>query len=94
MNKKSECLLVTELIPLYLENQTGKHSNEYIEAHIKTCEECRMNMQYMSSSYETCRKYEKINNQKLLFERIKKRILAGYIIIMVIVWIFIFVCFM
>ena len=92
MSRKKECLLVTELLPLYLENQTGKYSNEYIEMHIKTCKECRMNMQYMSDSYGIHKKIEKTYNHKLIFKKAKKRILVGYCVIMVIVWIFIFIC--
>lgn len=93
MNKKKECLLVTELLPLYLENQTGKDSNEYIEEHIKNCEECRRQMQYMTSSYGECGEHKKIENKKLLLKKIKKRIITGYVIILIIVWIFIIVCF-
>ncbi len=94
MNKKKECLLVTELLPLYLEKQTGKDSNTYIEEHIKNCNECRRQMQYMAVSYGECAKHKEIKNQKLLLKKIKKRIIAGYVIILIIVWIFIFLCFM
>lgn len=94
MNKKKECLLVTELLPLYLENQTGKDSNEYIEEHIKNCDECRRQMHYMTSSYGECAEHKEIENKKLLFKKIKKRIIEGYVIILIIVWIFIIVCFM
>ena len=94
MNPKKECLLVTELLPLYLEKQTGKHINEYIEAHIKNCNECQKLLKYMSESYGEAAEHRKPENQKLLFKKIKKRIFVVYLMILIIVWIFIFVCFM
>ena len=94
MNKKKECLLVTELLPLYLEKQTGKDSNTYIEDHIKNCDECRRQMEYMTSAYGECTEHKEIKNHKLLFKKIKKRMIVGYVMLLVIVWIFIFVCFM
>ena len=94
MNKKKECLIVTELLPLYLEKQTGKHSNKYIEEHIKNCDECRVEMKYMTESYGKFTVHKEMKEQKLFLKKIKQRIIIGYAIILVIIWIFIFVCFM
>lgn len=94
MNHEKECLLVTELIPLYLEGQTGKQSNRFIEEHIKNCDECRTKMNYMTESYEEYAGNKEIKHQKSFLKKMKKRIIAGYVMILVIIWIFIFVCFM
>ena len=58
MNNKKVCLIVSELLPLYIEKQTGQHSNEYIEAHIKNCDECNLKMKYMSEVFDECIKHE------------------------------------
>ena len=94
MNKKKECLLVTELMPLYLENQTGKHSNKYIEKHIKNCNECKREMKYMTEFYGKCKVHKEMLDKNLLFKKVKKRIIMGYVITLIIIWIFIIVCFM
>ena len=42
MNKKyTECDIVRELLPLYIEQKTGEESNELIARHLPECEECR-----------------------------------------------------
>lgn len=41
MNKCcTECDVVLDLLPLYLENMTSKESNEFVEKHIKNCVDC------------------------------------------------------
>ena len=94
MNKKQDCLLVMELLPLYLEKETGKHSNEFIEEHIKNCDECKKQLKYMTESYGESTERKKVKHSKSYLKKIKKRIMIGYIILLSIVWIFIFVCFM
>ncbi len=38
---KNECEIVRDLLPLYAEGLTSASSNELIEEHIRTCNECR-----------------------------------------------------
>lgn len=38
---KNECEIVKDLLPLYAEGLTSASSNELIEEHIRTCNECR-----------------------------------------------------
>ena len=40
MNKK-DCKIVQDLLPNYIDNLTTKESNEFIENHIKECEDCK-----------------------------------------------------
>ena len=35
-----ECKIVQDLLPSYIEKLTSKDTNEYIEGHLKTCENC------------------------------------------------------
>ena len=52
IDKNQECDIVFDLLPLYMEQRTGKESNEFIRAHVEQCEECRKNMEFMGASYE------------------------------------------
>ncbi len=37
---KNDCKIVQDLLPNYIEKVTSKETNEYIEKHMKNCEEC------------------------------------------------------
>ncbi len=41
MNEKKECKIVQDLLPNFIEKVTTKETNDYIENHLKTCEECQ-----------------------------------------------------
>lgn len=56
MNKK-DCKIVQDLLPNYIDNLTTKESNEFIENHIKECEEC-------NKVLENMKKDLKINDNK------------------------------
>ena len=36
-----ECELVNDLLPSYIEKKTSAETNQFIEEHFKSCEECR-----------------------------------------------------
>lgn len=47
-----KCDIVKDLLPLYIEGLTSKDSNEEIEQHLESCEECRTFYQEMSGEIE------------------------------------------
>lgn len=49
MKKYTECDIVRELLPLYIEQKTGKESNELIDSHLSGCAECREIYRWMSA---------------------------------------------
>lgn len=63
INKNQECDIVSDLLPLYMEQRTGKESNEFIKAHVAQCEECGKNLQFMEASYEELLQLENNSNQ-------------------------------
>ena len=63
INKNQECDIVSDLLPLYMEQKTGKESNEFIRRHVEQCEECRKNLQFMEASYEELLEKENNSNQ-------------------------------
>ena len=52
INKKQECDLISDLLPLYLENKTSRETGDFIREHLAECPECRKNLEFMNSSYE------------------------------------------
>lgn len=54
MNRKvSDCDIVLELLPLYIERKTGQESNEFVEKHLAECAECREVFELMSADWLT-----------------------------------------
>ena len=51
MKKYTECDIVRELLPLYIEQKTGEESNAYVAGHLPKCEECRAIHQWMSADW-------------------------------------------
>lgn len=51
-NEKRDCKIVRDLLPNYIEKLTHKVTNEFIEEHIASCEECRIALQDMSGEVE------------------------------------------
>ncbi len=43
MERKSDCKLVEDLLPNYIEEMTLKETNKFIEQHLKKCQECKIN---------------------------------------------------
>lgn len=93
MNREMECILVTELLPLYLEEQTGKESRKQIEDHIKICEKCKKELSYMKRSYGEASGYGKKKNIKQVWEKMRNKVLFGYGLLLLLTWIYIVICF-
>lgn len=52
MNRKvSDCDIVLELLPLYIEQKTGQESNLFVAAHLAECEQCREAYEWMSADW-------------------------------------------
>ncbi len=41
MSNSSNCNIVRDLLPLYLDGETSKETAEMVESHIAECDECR-----------------------------------------------------
>ncbi len=52
MKEKKECKIVQDILPNYLENLTSNETNEFVEEHIKTCEECTRVLDSMKKDIE------------------------------------------
>ncbi len=87
MNKK-DCKIVQDLLPNYIDNLTTKESNEFIENHIKECEDCKKVFENMKEDL----KIDDKKNEKKIVDFIKKynkkmRILKLILLVIVIFYI-------
>ncbi len=67
-----DCKIVQDLLPNYLENLTDKVTNEYIEAHVATCAECKQALKDMNGEI----KLEQIHQEHEIkyLEGIRRRV--------------------
>ena len=49
----NECNIVKDLLPLYAEHMTSEDSNRMIEEHLKTCSECRQELERIQNEDNT-----------------------------------------
>ena len=52
------CKIIQDLFPNYIEKLTSEETNEYIENHIKECEECKEKLKTMQKEIEIGEKQE------------------------------------
>lgn len=86
---KKECNIIQDLLPNYLERLTKDETNNFIEEHIKNCNECKNIYEVMKDEGKTDKKesYQPINYMK----KIKKHLSLLRTIILVIVIAFILI---
>lgn len=78
--KKNECKIVQDLLPNYIDKLTNKCTNEFVENHLKKCEECKKTYDKMSKDIAVDINSEEKKEVKFL-KKIHKRILIMGIII-------------
>lgn len=84
---KKECKIVQDLLPNYLEKVTNTETNEFIEEHIKNCEECKK--AYSSMQYDL--NVEKIDTKEEVnyMKKFKKqlRILRNTLLVIIAIFV-------
>ena len=103
INKKKECDIISDLLPLYLEEKTSAESGEFIKEHVEHCQECRRNLKRMSASYEEIfdksgktgiTKDGKRFSKNKIFGRVKGKIFVyGYLFFLFCWWIYLISCY-
>ena len=51
-NKKNECNIIQDIIPLYIDGIASEDSAAYIEEHVKSCEKCKQMLDGMRNPSE------------------------------------------
>ncbi len=90
MKEKRDCKIVQDLLPNYIENLTSKETNNFIEEHLKECDECQKILENMKKDLQTDSvkrdnrevKYIKKYNSKL---KILRNILLFIIVLFIII---------
>ncbi len=93
INRNQECDIVSDLLPLYIEQGIGQESSDFIREHLTGCEECRKNLEYMEISYEDLFRQNKVKPRKRAprgFGKAKGIIfVGGYLFCLLCVWLYI-----
>ena len=73
---KTECSIVRDLLPLYVENMTSPETSQYVKAHLTDCPECQAELTLLSGEEkfvaEKKNNDEKVNDAKP-FKKIMKK---------------------
>lgn len=54
MNKKYECGIILDLLPLYIEGMVSSETEEVINQHLLECEACKKAYEEMSQDIDIC----------------------------------------
>lgn len=88
--KNKDCNLVKDLLPNYIDKVTSSETNNFIEEHLKNCDECRKSFENMSEEMKI--DYKSKNDKKInIFRKVNNKIILLKAIIFVIIFIFILV---
>lgn len=91
IDKKEECDIMTDLLPLYVENLTQEDTEQWIKEHLSGCEQCRKNYELMQASFtEMIKEEKKVKKKKTkLFKKVKLRLfLYGYVLVLAVIWLY------
>lgn len=85
-NNKRDCKIVRDLLPNYIEKLTDEVTNEFIEEHIASCEECRRALHDMNGEVEIEEfdQDEEINYLKKINTKVKMTIAVVSLIVIII----------
>lgn len=88
MKNKKECNIIQDVLPNYIDGLTSLETNEFIEEHIKECEDCTQILENMKKEI----KFDDSKKQKKVINFIKKynqkmRILKFILLIIVVTFI-------
>lgn len=83
---KRECKIVQDLLPNYVENLTDEVTNEYIQEHIKTCDECRKALENVNTDIqvEELNQDREIKYLKKVRNKIRRTIMLALLIIIIV----------
>lgn len=85
------CKIVEDLLPNYIDNLTSKETNEFIEAHLESCENCKKKLESMKSEIKL--DAPKRDGREVKFaKKINKRLkILRFIVIVIIIAIITFI---
>lgn len=85
MNRK-ECEIIKDLLPNYIDKLTSRETNEFIEEHIKTCENCKKIYNTMKAEFYYTQEKEEIESINF-FKKHKKKlnILRTLVVILLVI---------
>lgn len=82
----NHCKIVQDLLPTYVVSLTSEETNQYIEEHIKGCDECKRKLYNMQEELkiEKIDKNDEIKGLKKVKRRLRFQILSSILLVIVI----------
>lgn len=86
MNKDTECKIVNDLLPMYIDNLTSEDTNKFIEEHLKSCKECKevFNNMNVGIDMEEIEEQTNINELKKYKRNQKIKLIAVVLVVVLI----------
>lgn len=72
LSGNTDCSVVKDLLPLFLDNLTGRESEELIQTHLGSCQQCRDHLQQLKDERKVQSSLEDANDKRL-WKALKKR---------------------
>lgn len=89
INRKEECDIMMDLLPLYVDQLTQEDTNQWIGAHLLECEQCRKNYELMKGSFTEVLQLEKKKKKVKLFKKIRIHLfLYAYVLLLIVIWVY------
>ncbi len=91
---KKECDIIKDLLPSYVDEICSEASREWIEEHLKECEECRASAEVMKNTEISAKRLEQVQleaGRKIVRQNLRRSVLnLGLCLLMAFLMIFVF----
>ncbi|WP_313162793.1 zf-HC2 domain-containing protein [Sedimentibacter sp.] len=77
---KINCNIIKDLLPLYIDNLTSNESNEIIEEHLNSCNECQIVYEQMNTPIEAEQEQNRENEIDYL-KKVKTKTIKNYVFV-------------
>lgn len=77
---KINCNIIKDLLPLYIDNLTSNESNEIIEEHLNSCNECQIVYEQMNAPIEAEQEQNRENEIDYL-KKVKTKTIKNYVFV-------------
>ena len=92
MKEKISCEIIKDLLPNYIEKLTSEETNEYIEEHLKNCEECQKMLNNMQENLNLNSTDKKESTQEINYiKKFAKKLALLRNILLIIITLFIII---
>lgn len=90
MKEKRDCKIVQDLLPNYIENLTNEETNNFIEEHLKGCNECQEVLENMKKDFKVNTEKQDVREVNYIKKYSKKlKILKTILLVIIMIYVLI-----